>query len=100
MRGGGGGLTADEHVKNNLPDALARWLQRGGEELEREPTEQSFCVAKVDIAANDYDLSINRYKQVVYTEIDYPQPSEIIDELTTLENQILAGIKALKTILL
>ena len=58
-------LTEAEHVKNNLPDALTRWEQCETSELERPRTEQSFCIPKADIAANGYDLSINRYKEIV-----------------------------------
>src|SRR5690348_6977148 len=59
-------LAGDEHAKNNLPDALARWLQRAGTERDRPRTSQSFCVPKADIAAQGYDLSLNRYKEVVH----------------------------------
>lgn len=41
-------LSAEEHTKNNLPDALARWAERSGEELKRERTEQSFCALSAD----------------------------------------------------
>src|SRR5688572_1491161 len=57
-------LTADEHTKNNLPDVLARWAARDGTERERPRSAQSFCVPKADIAAQGYDLSLNRYKEV------------------------------------
>ncbi|MEE4273824.1 MAG: class I SAM-dependent DNA methyltransferase [Thermoanaerobaculales bacterium] len=92
-------LTVDEHAKNNLPDALARWRERDGAELSRVRTDQSFCVPKADIAANDYDLSINRYKEVVYDEIEYQAPAEILDELTALEEEIQEGINDLKAML-
>ncbi len=92
-------LTDEEHAKNNLPDALARWSQRDVKEAERARTDQSFCVPKADIAANDYDLSINRYKEIVYEEIDFPAPSEILDELATLEGEIQQGIEDLKAML-
>ncbi len=92
-------LTADEHEKNNLPDALARWLERDRAELEREPTEQSFCVPKADIAASDYDLSINSYKQIVYDETVYPLPVEVLDEIAVLEEEIKEGINDLKAML-
>jgi type I restriction enzyme M protein len=92
-------LAGDEHAKNNLPDVLTRWTQRDAAELDRERTAQSFCVPKADIAANDYDLSINRYKEIVYDEIDYPDPAEIIDELTALEEDIQKGLDDLKTML-
>ena len=92
-------LGAEEHTKNNLPDALARWQERDGTELERARIEQSFCVAKADIIATDYDLSINRYKKVVYDEIEYAPPATILDELTALEAEIQLGIDGLKAML-
>jgi type I restriction enzyme M protein len=95
----GEALTDDEHSKNNLPDALARWSERDGAELERARTDQSFCVPKADIVENDYDLSINRYKEIVYEEIDYPSPGEIIADLEVLEAEIQQGLAELKAIL-
>ena len=92
-------LTGDDHTSNNLPDALARWQQRNTTETEREFTDQSFCVPKEDIVANDYDLSINRYKEIVYEEIEYPEPAEILNELSALETEIQQGIKDLKAML-
>ena len=95
----GESLTEDEHGKNNLPDALARWNERDRSELERSPTEQSFCVPKVDIAASDYDLSINRYKEIIYDEVPYDSPVSIIDELQALEAEIQFGLHELRTAL-
>ncbi|PWG74668.1 DNA methyltransferase, partial [Enterococcus hirae] len=59
-------LSEEEHAKHNLPDVLARWPERDGKERDRPRTAQSFCVPKADIAAQGYDLSINRYKEVVH----------------------------------
>ena len=92
-------LTAEEHVKNNLPDVLARWVQRDGAERERPRTAQSFCVQKADIAAQGYDLSLNRYKEVVHEEIAHRPPKEILAELAKLEAEIQQGMKELEGIL-
>lgn len=92
-------MTAAEHAKNNLPDALARWLRRHGTELDRARTDQSFCVPKAEIAANDYDLSIGRFKEVLYDEIEYPTPGEIIAELEAIETDIVTGLANLKAML-
>jgi type I restriction enzyme M protein len=92
-------LTAEEHAKNNLPDALDRWRGRNGSERERARTDQSFCVPKADIAANDYDLSINRYKEIVHNDVEYQSPQEILDELTVLEAEIQQGLQDLKAML-
>ena len=60
--------------------------------------DQSFCIPASEIADNDYDLSINRY-EIVYEEIDYPEPAEIITELETLETEITQGLADLKAML-
>ena len=92
-------LSKEEHSKNNLPDVLTRWAQREGAERQRSRTEQSFCVPKADIAANGYDLSINRYKEVVHAQVQHRAPSEILAELAKLEDEIAAGMKALEGML-
>ena len=84
---------------DDLPDALTRWADRNGAEHDRERTDQSFCVPASEIAGNDYDLSINRYKEIVHEEIDYPEPAEIIAELETLETEITQGLADLKAML-
>lgn len=92
-------LLDDEHAKNNLPDLLVRWGQRDALELERDRTDQSFCVPKCDIAGNDYDLSINRYKEVVHAVHEHLPPKEILAKLANLEAEIQAGMKELEGML-
>src|SRR5439155_6817565 len=67
-------LTAEEPGKNNLPDVLAHWAERARGERERPRTAQSFCVPKADIAAQSYDLSLNRYKEVVHEATEHRAP--------------------------
>jgi len=88
-------LNADEHRKNNLPDVLVRWGARNGAERERPRTAQSFCVPKADIAAQGYDLSLNRYKEVIHEAIEHRAPREILAELATLEEEIKRGMEEL-----
>jgi len=88
-----------EHAKNNLPDVLARWSQREGEELKRPRTTQSFCVPKAEIAANGYDLSLNRYKEVVHDVVEHESPKVIMAKLDKLEAEIQAGMKELEDML-
>ena len=89
-------LAADEHAKNNLPDVLARWVERASSERERPRTGQSFCVPKADIAAQGYDLSLNRYKEVAHEEIEHRPPKEILAELAKMEEEIQRGMKELE----
>jgi type I restriction enzyme M protein len=88
-------LTDEEHSKNNLPDVLSRWLGRNTTERDRDRTAQSFCVPKADIVAQGYDLSLNRYKEVVHEEVDHRAPKDIIADLAKLEAEIQQGMKEL-----
>jgi type I restriction enzyme M protein len=92
-------LTEEEHLKNNLPDVLSRWQLRNKTEGDRSRTDQSFCVPKADIAAQGYDLSLNRYKEVIHEEIDHLPPSEILINLARLEAEIQQGMRELENIL-
>ncbi|MGV3614083.1 MAG: type I restriction-modification system subunit M [Fimbriimonas sp.] len=92
-------LTEEEHPKNNLPDVLRRWADREGAERDRPRTAQSFCVPKADIAAQGYDLSLNRYKEVEHAPVEHRDPKEILAELWRLEEEIQAGMKELEAML-
>ena len=92
-------LRTAEHANNNLPDVLARWAERTGSEGERPRTAQSFRVPKHDIAAHGYDLSINRYKEVVHEAIAHRAPKEILTELVKIGKEIQRGIKELEGML-
>ncbi len=92
-------LTAEEHTKNNLPDVLSRWQLRNTTERERLRTAQSFCVPKADIAVQGYDLSLNRYKEVVHEEVEHRTPKDILANLAKLEAEIQQGMKELEGIL-
>lgn len=92
-------LSKEEHLKNNLPDALERWAKREKEELKRKRTEQSFCVSKSEIATEGYDLSLNRYKKVIHEEVNHRPPLEIISDLNKLESEIQKGLVDLESML-
>jgi type I restriction enzyme M protein len=103
-------LTPEEHAKNNLPDVLARWRTLhpainsqpstiNSAELARPRTAQSFLVPKADLAAQGYDLSLNRYKEVIHEEITHRPPGEILARLAELEKDIAQGMKELEGML-
>lgn len=85
-------------ANSDLPDILARWQNLAGES-DRARTEQSFLVPKDEIAGNDYDLSINRYKEIEYEQVEYESPQIILERLTLLESQIANGRKELEELL-
>ena len=83
---------------SDLPDILARWQNRAAE-TERQRTDQSFLVPGAEIVGNDYDLSINRYKEVEYEAVHHDPPRVILERLARLEEEIAAGRKELEGLL-
>ena len=84
-----------EVPENDIPDIVQRFHNREGEK-ERQRTEQSFLVPKEEIAANGYDLSINKYKKVEYVPVEYPSTQEILADLKELEQEITRGLAELE----
>ena len=85
-------------AKSDLADILARWRNREAER-ERARTDQSFLVPKAEIAGNDYDLSINRYKAVEYEVVEYDPPKMILGRLAAVEKDIAKGREELERLL-
>ncbi len=84
--------------ENDIPDIISRFHNLE-QESGRQRTEQSFFVPKQEIADNDYDLSINKYKKVEYVPVKYPSTAEIMAELHELETEIAAGLAELEGML-
>ncbi|TBL68362.1 type I restriction-modification system subunit M [Paenibacillus thalictri] len=83
---------------NDIPDILARFHNLEGE-VDRKPTEASFLVDKAAIEANEYDLSINKYKEVVYDKVEYDKPEVILARLDGLNLDIAAKMEELRGLL-
>ena len=76
------------HV-NDIPDNLG-FNKFMGETLTHDysdRTSQSFLVPFKEIKANDWDLSINSYKEIIYEEVVYDAPKIIIDRITDTEKE-------------
>ena len=84
--------------ENDIPDIISRFKDLEGEK-ERKRTEQSFFVPKDEIISNDYDLSINKYKETEYIPIEYPPTEEIIAKIEEIEVEISKEMTALKSLL-
>ncbi|NMR25838.1 SAM-dependent DNA methyltransferase [Pseudoalteromonas sp. NEC-BIFX-2020_015] len=90
-------------IKNNdLPDLVLQFKARdkaiAGTDA-NDKTQKAFWVSKDEIVSNKYDLSINRYKEVVYQEEEHDDPKDILANLVSLENEILADLKDLENML-
>ena len=88
----------NEIKENDIPDLLSRYHNISAEG-DRTRTEKSFLVPFDEIKENEWDLSINRYKEIVYEEIDYAAPSEIIKDIETLDQERNQALSALKKML-
>ena len=77
-----------------------RWEERSDAELTRQRNAHSFCVPKSEIAANGYELSLNRYKEVEHKQVGHDTPAKIIAELRSLESEIAEGMRRLEEMLL
>ena len=89
------GLSLDDKRQpvdaNDIPDIISRYHNLENEK-DRKRTEKSFFIPKEEIVKNDYDLSINRYKEIEYDEVEYEAPKVIIQRIKELEQQILDGL--------
>ena len=87
-----------EVKENDIPDIIERFRNLEGE-TDRKRTEQSFFVPKQEIVDNDYDLSINKYKETEYVPVEYPPTEEIMAELRKLEMRIGEEMEELERLL-
>lgn len=96
------GLSLDDKrqpiAENDIPDIIARYNNLEAEN-DRKRTEQSFFVSVEDIIANEYDLSINKYKEVVYEAVQYESTEVIMGKIEALEKEIQAEMVELKKLL-
>lgn len=83
---------------NDIADIIARYQNRQNE-TNRTRTEQSFLVPLAEIELNNWDLSINRYKQVVYEQVQHDSPAEIIAEIEQLDAERAQALTVLKGLL-
>ena len=80
---------------SDLPDIVAKWNNRknlSGDDRNG----KFFAVPRAEIEKNDYDLSINRYKETIYEKVEYEKPEVILGKISVLEEEIVAALRALK----
>jgi len=79
----------------DIPDIVERFHNLD-KEVDRKPTEQSFFVDKAEIEKNEYDLSINRYKETKYEKIEYDAPGVIMTRLDEISMEIGSKMEELR----
>ena len=86
--------------ENDIPDIIKRFNNRNSkEEQERARTEKSFFVPKEEIVENDYDLSINKYKEIIVEKKEYEDPKVILKRIINMENELQQKLKELEELL-
>lgn len=86
--------------ENDIPDIIKRFNNRNSkEEQERKRTEKSFFISKEEIVENDYDLSINKYKEIVVEKKEYEEPKVILKRVIDMENELQQKLKELEELL-
>lgn len=83
---------------NDIPDILARYHNLQAE-VQRRRTNKSFLVPFEEIKANDWDLSVNRYKQMEYAEVEYARPETLIEEIAEIDRERMELLENLKKML-
>ena len=77
---------------NDIPDVVARFKNLEAEES-RTRKDQSFMVPVSEIRDNDYDLSINKYKEVEKVKVEYEKPEVVLGRIEVLQTNINAAFK-------
>lgn len=85
-------------TENDIDDILKRWDNLKAES-KRSRTDKSFMVSVKEIRDNNYDLSINRYKEVVHEQQEYEKPEVIIEQIEQLDSERQSLLKELKKVL-
>ena len=96
------GFTLDDKrspiPENDIPDIITRFNNLESESS-RTRKDKSFLVPREEIAANNYDLSINKYRENEYIPVEYPDAVKIIDEIDGLEKKIIDSLAELRAVL-
>lgn len=80
---------------NDIPDIIQRFHNLDAEAT-RSRKDQSFLVPVAEIREKDYDLSINKYKEVERQQVVYDAPEVIMERLAQLEREINSAFDELK----
>lgn len=80
---------------SDIPDILKRYENLKNEK-DNKRTDKSFFVPIKEIEENNFDLSINRYKELVYEEVKYDKPEKIMEDIEKINIKISKGIRELK----
>ena len=85
-------------AENDISDIISRFHNLAAE-ADRERTDKSFFVPVSEIIANDYDLSLNKYKKTIYEAVQYRSTAEIMTSIHNLQIQVSDNLEKLASLL-
>jgi len=90
-------LTKENGIRDfgDLQDIVIKFKTRNAQK-DTDRTAKCFMVPKTEIVEKEYDLSISKYKEEVYDEIEYRDPTLIFGQLEKIEENIQKELKTLK----
>lgn len=83
---------------NDIPDIIERF-NNITKENDRLRTDKSFFVTKEEIVNNEYDLSINKYKETIQEKKEYENPKVILKQIINIEEEFQKQLKELEELL-
>ncbi|MCO6480231.1 MAG: SAM-dependent DNA methyltransferase [Phaeodactylibacter sp.] len=84
--------------ESDLPDIVLSWKKRH-EEPNVDRKAKHFFVPLEEIVENGYDLSINRYKEIVYEEMEYEPPLAIMGQIQAIDKERAALMQDLRSMI-
>lgn len=90
----------DKISENDIPDIIKSFRDYTGETATlADRTAKKFIVPLKEIISNNYDLSINRYKKIVYEEKNYENPAVILASIKEIDKQRMNEMKEMEELL-
>jgi len=83
---------------NDIPDIIERYNNLD-KESDRSRTDKSFFVTKEEIVDNGYDLSINKYKEIIQEKVEYENPKVILKQIMDMEEEFQKQLKELEKLI-
>ena len=84
--------------ENDIPDIISSYKNRHTED-NTDRKAKHFFVEADEIRQNGYDLSINKYKEVEYEEVQYETPQKILADIKALESEVQTSLEELEEML-
>lgn len=88
----------EEIEENDIPDIIKRFSNLESEN-DRSRKEKSFMVPKEEIVKNGYSLRMKEYKEIEYQKIEYPSSEELLNEVDSLKDELVASLQELRGLL-